>query len=154
MKETEEIIEVRLMEMLAAAVPDMDVVGALSPVPEGEQKKSADTYISVFVDLASQDLDWRGASVPCSYTASVTIHYANADDATGTGFRDACRCVRRVFHSLTGDGCEGLDGEGFRCDQFLLDSTETALDRDADVGGTAKTYNATIVGRYSHKENS
>lgn len=152
MKEPEEIIEAQLVELLSSAVPWMDSVGALSPVPEGEQKQSPDTYISVFVDLASQNIDWRGASVPCTYTARVTIRYAEADDATGARFRDACRATRKAFFALTGDGCEALDGDGFCCDQFLLDSTETALYRDAEVGGSSKTYTATITGRYSHKE--
>ena len=57
---------------------------------EGEQKLSPDTYVSVFADVASQNLDWKGPGVPCSYSVRVVVHYANADDKSGAGFRDAC----------------------------------------------------------------
>lgn len=152
MTEPEEIIEARIVVLLQETAEDVDVLGALSPVPDGEQKHSPDTYVSVFVDLASQNLDWRGAGVPCSYSIRVTVHFANADDATGAGFRDTCRKVRRALYALTGDGCMGLDAEGFSCDAFVLDSTSTAIDQESENGGMAKTYNATVTGRFTNKE--
>lgn len=147
MTEPEEIIEAHLIAIIAAAAPAVDVLGALSAVPEGEQKLSADTYISVFVDIASQDLDWRALNVPFTYSARVTVHYANADDASGAGFRDACRAVRTATAPILGDGCTALDGDGFSCDEFRLASTQTAMDADAETGGMAKTYTFTISGR-------
>ena len=147
MIEPEEIIEARMIAFLSAALPDVDVIGALSPVPEGEQKKSPDTYVSVFADVASQDLDWRGAHVPFSFSVRVVVHYANADDATGAGFRDACRAVRAAVSPLLGDGCAELSDDGFNCDEFMLSSTQTAMDTDRETGGMAKTYNFTITGR-------
>lgn len=147
--EPEETIEVQMIELLRGVISDMDVLGALSPVPDGEQKQSPDTYVSVFVDLASQNLDWRGAGVPCSYSVRVTVHYANADDATGAGFRDACRKVRTVLVALTGDGCSGLDAHGFTCDAFQLDTTQTSIDTESENGGMAKSYTATVTGRYT-----
>ena len=149
MTEPEETIEAKLISALAAAVPAVDVIGALSAVPEGEQKLSADTYISVFVDVASQDLDWRGPHVPFTYSARVTVHYAHADDATGVGFRDTCRAVRAALSPLLGDGCAALSGDGFACDEFILNTTQTAMDTDAETGGMAKTYTFTISGRSS-----
>ena len=147
--EPEELLEGRFVALLSAAAPSVDVLGALAPVPEGEQKKSPDTYISVFVDLASQDLDWQGPGVPCAWSLRVTVHYAFADDATGAGFRDICRAVRSALTPLLGDGCAALSGDGFECDAFTLESTATALDRDSEAGGMAKTYTATLNGRFT-----
>lgn len=152
MTEPEEVIEARLVALLSEAVPSMDVVGALTPAPDGGQKNSPDTYVSVFADVASQDLDFRGGGVPFAYSVRVTVHYACADDPTGAGFRDACRAVRSALLPLLGDGCAALGGGGFSCDAFTLDSTSTALDADADVGGMAKTYNATAKGRFTQQE--
>lgn len=154
MIEPEEIIESKLVALVAAALPSVDVIGALSPVPEGVQKNSPDTYVSVFADIASQDIDAQGGGVPFSYSIRVTVHYANADDATGTGFRNACRAVRSALAALLGDGCAALDGDGFSCDAFVLNSTSTALDSTAESGGMAKTYNATVNGRFTHQENN
>ena len=151
MKEPEEIIEARLIELVQGVLSDVDVIGAISPVPDGEQKQSPDTYVSVFVDLSSQNLDWRGGNVPCSFSARLTVHYANADDATGCGFRDTCRSVRNALFALTGDGCESLNTDGFKCDQFTLDSTST-VDEMAEIGGMAKTYNATLAGRITTRK--
>lgn len=153
MKEPEEIIEVAVIELLTAVLPDIDVIGALSPVPEGEQKKSPDTYIAVFVDLDGVVSAYKSPRMPSRYALKVTVHYANADDATGTGFRDTCRAVRNALICLGGDGCTGLNRDGMECDNFELESTETALDKDAEVGGIAKTYNATMTGRITDKEN-
>jgi hypothetical protein len=152
MKEPEEIIEVRLIELMQSVLSDVDVIGALSPVSDGEQKQSPDTYVSIFVDLSSQNLDWRGGNVPCSFSVRLTVHYANADDATGCGFRDTCRSVRTALFVLTGDGCEGLNADGFKCDQFTLDSTSTALDQESENGGMDKTYNATLTGRITTRK--
>ena len=152
MVEPEEIIEAKLVALLAAALPDVDVIGALSPVPEGEQKFSPDTYVSVFADVASQDLDWKGPGVPCTYAVRVVVHYANADDKSGAGFRDSCRAVRAALAPFLGDGCAALDGDGFSCDAFMLDSTNTSQDFAADFGGMVKTYNATVNGRFNPQQ--
>ena len=152
MIEPEEIIEAKLVALLAAALPDVDVIGALSPVPEGEQKLSPDTYVSVFADIASQGIDWTGPGVPCSYSVRVVVHYANADDKSGAGFRDSCRAVRSANSPLLGDGCAALDGDGFSCDAFTLDSTNTSQDFAADSGGMVKTYNATVNGRFNPQQ--
>lgn len=149
MIEPEEVIEAKLVALLVAALPDVDVIGALSPVPEGEQKLSPDTCVSVFADIASQDLDWKGPGVPCTYSVRVVVHYADADDKSGAGFRDSCRAVRAAIVPLLGDGCAALDGDGFSCDAFTLDSTNTSQDFAADSGGMVKTYNATVNGRYT-----
>lgn len=152
MIEPEEVIEAKLVALLAAALPDVDVIGALSPVPEGEQKLSPDTYVSVFADIASQGIDWTGPGVPCSYSVRVVVHYANADDKSGAGFRDSCRAVRSAISPLLGDGCAALDGDGFSCDAFTLDSTNTSQDFAADSGGMVKTYNATVNGRFNPQQ--
>lgn len=152
MIEPEEVIEAKLVALLAAALLDVDVIGALSPVPEGVQKLSPDTYVSVFADVASQDLDWKGPGVPCTYSVRVVVHYANADDKSGAGFRDSCRAVRSAISPLLGDGCAALDGDGFNCDAFTLDSTNTSQDFAADSGGMVKTYNATINGRFNPQQ--
>lgn len=153
MTEPEEIIEARLVAFLSEALPTVDVIGALSPVPEGEQKLSPDTYVAVFADIASQDIDWQGPGVPFTYSVRVVVHYANADSASGAGFRDACRAVRSVLAGLLGDRCAALDGDGFECDAFTLDSTNTSQDFSAENGGMAKTYNATVSGRYKQENN-
>lgn len=150
--EPEETIEAKIVALLSGAISSVDVIGALSPVPEGEQKNSPDTYISVFADVASQDIDWIGPNVPFSFSLKITVHYANADDATGVGFRDACRSVRAVLSSLLGDQCATLDGDGFSCDSFTLGSTSTALDASAENGGLAKTYYASLSGRYTPQQ--
>ena len=152
MIEPEEVIEAKLVALLAAALPDVDVIGGLSPVPEGEQKLSPDTYVSVFADIASQGIDWTGPGVPCSYSVRVVVHYANADDKSGAGFRDSCRAVRSAISPLLGDGCAALDGDGFSCDAFTLDSTNTSQDFAADSGGMVKTYNATVNGRFNPQQ--
>ena len=149
MVEPEEVIEAKVVALLAAALQDVDVIGALSPVPEGEQKLSPDTYVSVFADIASQDLDWKGPGVPCTYSVRIVVHYANADDKSGAGFRDSCRAVRAALATLLGDGCAALDGDGFSCDAFILDGTTTALEALGDSEGMNKTYNATVTGRYN-----
>ncbi len=154
MTEPEEMLEARVVALLAEAAPEIDVIGALTPVPEGERKNSPDTYVSVFADVASQGLDYRGGGVPFTYSVRVTVHYSNADEATGAGFRDACRAVRSALAALMGDACSALDGGGFSCDSFTLDSTTTAIDQDAETGGMAKTYSATVNGRFTQQEGS
>lgn len=152
MKEPEEIVEARLIALVAAALPGVKVVGALSPV-DGVERTVADTSVSIFVDLAEQSLDFTGPNLPIALSARVSVHFANADDASGAGFRDTCRAVRAALLPLLGDGCAALDADGFECDAFTLDATSTAFDADADVGGMAKTYTATVKGRYTAKEN-
>lgn len=154
MIEPEEIIEARMIALLSVALPHMDVIGALSPVPEGEQKMSPDTYVSVFADVAEQRIDSEAPGMPFSYSLRVTVHYAQADDACGAGFRDACRAVRTVLCGLLGDGCDALSGGGFECDAFVLGTTATQLDVAAENGGMAKTYNATIEGRTKQENNA
>ena len=151
MKEPEEIVEARVVALIAAAMPSVQVVGALSPVEE-DQKSVEDTSVSVFVDLAEQSLDFRGPNVPLVLSVRATVHFANADEATGAGFRDACRALRSALIPLLGDGCAALDCDGFSCDAFVLNSTATSFDADAELGGMAKTYTATVKGRYTQKE--
>lgn len=148
MKEPEEIVEAKLLDLLSNYVTGADIIGALSPTPEGEEKLAADTHIDVFVDQSAQGIDWKGPGVPCTYSVRVAVHYARADDKTGEGFRNVCRCVRTALSALLGDGCAALDGEGFYCDAFTLDSTSTSPDFASDEGGMSKTYNATVAGRY------
>ncbi len=152
MIEPEETIEANLIALLSAQLSGMDVIGALSPVPEGAQKSSPDTYVSVFADVASQDMDWEGPGIPFTYSVRVVVHFAQADDKTGTGFRDRCREVRAALQALLGDGCASLDGDGFECDSFILGATNTAQDLSADSGGMIKTYNATVKGRYNEPQ--
>lgn len=152
--EPEEIVEARLVARVAAAVPHMDVLGALAPAPDGAQKLSPDTYAAVFADLTSQPLDLAGPNVPLEFSARVVVHYARADDPTGAAFRDACRAVRAALLPLLGDGCAALDGDGFACDAFLFTATETAQDTEPEEGGMMKTYTASVCGRFTAKENS
>jgi hypothetical protein len=149
MTEPEEIIESKLVALLAASGAGIDVLGALAPAPSHTEKKSPDTYISVFVDQSSQDMDWEGPGVPCTYSARVGVHVSNADDKTGALFRDACRAVRGALAALTGDDCKTLGDDGFHCDSFVLGETQTALESFADSFGMAKTYNATVKGRFT-----
>ena len=148
MTEPEELIEAKLIAILSAAVPSVDVVGALSPAPEGELKQSPDTYISVFVDIDSQNIDFTGPGIPCTYSVRIVVHYANADDKSGAFFRDTCRAVRATFNPLLGDGCATLDGDGFECDSFRIAGTSTVPEMSSADGGMSKTYKATVVGRY------
>ncbi len=151
MMEPEEIVEARVVALIAAALPSVQVVGALAPVAE-DPKRAEDTSVSVFVDLAEQSLDFTGPNVPLVLSVRATVHFANADEATGAGFRDACRALRAALLPLLGDGCAALDGDGFSCDAFVLNSTATSFDADAELGGMAKTYTATVNGRYTPKE--
>ena len=151
MKEPEEIVEARIVALLSAALPSVKVVGALTPV-EDDAKTADDTSVSVFVDLAEQSIDFIGPDVPILLSARATVHFANADEATGAGFRDICRAVRTALIPFLGDGCGALDGDGFLCDAFVLNSTSTAFDADAEFGGMAKTYSATVSGRFTSKE--
>ena len=148
MIEPEEIVEAKIVALLAAAGVGIDVIGALAPAPGHTEKKSPDTYISVFVDMSSQDMDWRGPGVPCTYSVRIGVHVSNADDKNGAMFRNVCRAVRGALAALTGDGCGTLGGDGFRCNAFVLGETQTALESFADSFGMAKTYNATVRGRY------
>lgn len=150
--EPEEVIEARLIARIAAAVPSMDVIGALAPVPDGEQKLSPDTYAAVFVDLSGQPHDFIGPNLPLEFSARVVVHYARADDPTGVEFRNVCRAVRAALLPFLGDGCAALDGGGFACDAFVLESTTTEPDAAADEGGMVKTYTASIRGRFTAKE--
>lgn len=149
MTEPEEILEAKIVADIANAAPGVDVLGALSAAPEGEQKLSPDSYISVFADVASQLLDWSGPNLPRTFSVRVTVHVADADDKTHTLFRDACRAVRGVLKTYLGDGCEALTADGLSVDGFSLDTTETAQDASSDVGGMAKSYNATVTARYN-----
>lgn len=145
MTEPEEIIEARLIALIAAAAPNIDVIGALTPAPTGEQKLSPNTYIAVFADLAAPEIDWSGPGLPCAWSARVVVHWANADDSAGYGFRDACRTVRAVLDSYLGLNCVNFSANGFECDDFQLSSTSTTIDAD----GCAKSYPITIKGRFT-----
>ena len=146
--EPEEILERRVAAAIAAALPGWKIVGKLTPAPEGEQREYPGTCVVVAADVASQDIDWQGPGVPCGYTVRVEVRCAAADDRSGRLFRDACRTVRAELASLLGDGCSGLDGEGFECDSFMLAGTETPLD-GGDSGAGTKTYSAAVVGRFT-----
>ena len=148
MTEPEEIVESKLVALLATAAPAIDTLGALSPASEGVEKLSPDTSISVFADVASQDLDWQGHGVPFTYSVRIVVRVADADDKTGLLFRDTCRSVRSALAALMGDRCSALDGDGFHCDAFVLGATETSRDLSSESGGMAKTYTATVTGRY------
>lgn len=149
MTEPEEIIEAHLVEALEAAETPLKVVGALAAVEEGEEKTAPLSYIGVAVDVSSQDIDWKGPKCPYTYTANIAVRVAFADDKSGALFRDAARDVRAVIAALTGDGCEGLDGDGFACDEFLLEATATSVETMGDGEGMNKTYTATIKGRFN-----
>lgn len=148
MIEPEEIIESKVVALLGAANVGVFVIGALVPAPDGVEKNAPDTYVSVFADVASQDMDWQGPGVPCTYAVRVGVNVAYADDKTGAVFRNVCRAVRGALATLTGDGCAALDGDGFRCDSFMLGSTETSQTYAGEAGGMAKSYNATVTGRH------
>lgn len=145
MTEPEEIIEARLIALLAAAAPHIDVIGALTPAPADEQKLSPNTYIAVFADLAAPEIDWSGPGLPCAWSARVVVHWANADDSAGVGFRDTCRAVRAVLDSYLGLNCKNFSANGFDCDDFQLSSTSTTIDAD----GCVKSYPITIKGRFT-----
>lgn len=148
MIEPEEIIESKVADLLDAANPGLAVVGALEPSADGTEKVAPLSHIGVFADLATQDLDWKGPGCPCSYSVRVAVRVAFADDKSGAKFRATCRAVRGALAALTGDGCAALDGEGFNCDAFILDTTSTTLGSIGDGEDQYKTYTATIHGRF------
>lgn len=147
MIEPEEVVETKVVDILDAANPGFAVIGALAPSPDGTEKITPLSHIGVFADLASQDLDWKGPGCPCSYSVRVAVRVAFANDKSGAKFRAACRAVRGALAALTGDGCAALDGDGFNCDAFLLDTTATTLGSIGDGEDQYKTYTATIHGR-------
>ena len=144
--EPEEIVEARVVALLSNALPGWDVIGALAPAPDGDTKRIPDTCVFVTADVSSQGLDWRGPGVPCGYTVRTEVRCSDAEDGNGAVFRDTCRAVRAALETLLGDGCSGLDGDGFECDSFLLAPTATGTARDDD--GMRKTYSAALTGRY------
>jgi len=141
--EPEETIEIALCGILANACT-IPVEGALTPATEGTVKRlSSDTFVSIMVDLASQDLD---QSVPATFltlTANVAVHYALADDADGSSYRDELRKVRAALVSLTGDGCAALTTEAVAVDGFVINSTMTSFEAGDNPVNT-KTYTATV----------
>lgn len=149
MIEPEEIIEARIVAALVAANVPLEVIGAIAPASEGEEKYAPLSQVYVVADAASQDMDWIGPGVPCSYTVRVSVHVAFADDKTGALFRDVCRVVRGTLAALMGDGCDSLSGDGFSCDGFTLDGTSTALETVGDGEGMTKSYTATVKGRFT-----
>ena len=147
--EPEEAVEAALVSRLTAAVT-IPVEGVMTTAASGEVKRlTADTFLSVAIDLASQDLDFCGPRVPCTFTARVTVHYALADDPNAAAFRDTCRATRAALLALTGDGCDDLGASGFACDAFILDSTSTSFEAGENPTNT-KTYSATIKGRITN----
>lgn len=148
--EPEEIVESHLVALLEGAANDVAVLGALAPSAPGTEKAAPDTHISVSVDFASQDLDWIGPGVPCTYLASVAVRVAEADGPNGALFRDTCRNVRSALAALAGDGCAALSGDGFSCDALVLDRTQTARESlGEDFSRFVKTYTATVKGRFT-----
>ena len=148
MVEPEEIVESHLVALLEDAAGDVAVLGALAPSEAGTEKTAPDTHISVTVDLASQDLDWQGPGLPCSYSVAIAVRVAEADDPSGAFFRNTCRAVRTALVALLGDGCATLDGDGFSCDAFVLGDTRTTRESSEDFSQLVKTYNATVSGRF------
>lgn len=151
--EPEEVLESHLVALLEGAVGGVEVIGALAPSAPGTEKTAPDTHISVSVDLASQHIDWQGPGVPCTYSVAVSVRVAEADDPNGALFRDTCRAVRAALAALLGEGCVELDGDGFSCDAFVLGSTQTARESTDDYSRFAKTYNATVSGRFTTPPN-
>ena len=147
--EPEEIVESHLVATLEGAANGVAVLGALAPSAPGTEKTAPDTHVSVSVDLASQDLDWLGPGVPCTYSVAVAVHVAEADNPNGALFRDTCRAVRAALAALLGDGCVELDGDGFSCDAFVLGGTQTARESFGDFSQFVKTYTATVTGRFT-----
>ena len=148
MTEPEEIIEAKVAALLNAANPGFEVVCALAPAAPSIEKLAPISSIGVVVDLSSQNLDWRGPGTPFTYSVRVAVRVAFADDKSGARFRDACRAVRGALAAITGDGCSALNGDGFTCDAFILDSTATALEAMGDGEGMNKSYTATVNGRF------
>ena len=149
MKEPEVIIEAKLTALLAAAVPALDVVGALELCEPGDMKIAAHSNVSVVVDLASQDIDFAGPNIPCSYSVRVGVNVTFDVDKDGSIFRDATRSVRAALSTLMGDRCAALDGDGFSCDAFVMGPTQTSIAAADGSGAMSKNYTATLVGRYT-----
>ena len=148
MIEPEEIVEARLVELLAAANPNIAVVGMLAPSAAGTEKTVPDSRITVTVDLGGQTLDWKGPG-PFDFNVMVTVRIYEADDPSGIIFRDTCRAVRGVLSSLLGDDCRGLDGGGIECDSFMLGATSTVRETVDDSAVMVKITPATVKGRYN-----
>ena len=149
--EPEERIEAALVAILAVHCT-LAVEGALTPSDEGSVRTiDGDSLISVVVDQASQDLDFRGPRVPHTYRAQVSIHYSMADDPSAAKFREECRRVRAALLSLTGDDCVDLGADGFACDEFMVDSTSTTFE-GGENPCNVKSYTATLRGRVTNTE--
>ena len=147
MIEPEEILESHLVALLEGAANGVAVLGALAPSAPGTEKTAPDTHVAVSVDLASQDIDWKGPGVPCTYSVAVSVRVAEADDPNGALFRDTCRAVRAALSALLGDGSAALSGDGFACDGFVFGGTQTAREPMGDFSQLVKTYTATVNGR-------
>lgn len=148
--EPEEVIEANIVSALAGAVPALDVTGALAPRDDGDAKLAASSRIEVYADVASQDLDWIGPGVPCTYAVRIVLRVDFADDRTGALFRGAGRAVRGALAALAGDGCAAMDGNGFSCDSFTLGPSQTRRENGEEGSGAmTKTYNATAKGRFN-----
>lgn len=144
--EPEERIEAALVAILAAHCT-VAVEGALTPAADGTARTvDCDSLVSVVVDQASQDLDFRGSRVPHTYRAQVSVRYSMADDPNAAKFREECRRVRAALLSLTGDDCANLGADEFACDEFMIDSTSTTFE-GGDNPCNVKTYSATVKGR-------
>ena len=144
--EPEERIEAAIVALLLRYCT-VTVEGALTPSAEGTARTiDGDSLVSVVVDQASQDLDFRGPRVPHTYRAQVTVRYSIADDPNAVKFRDECRRVRTMLTALTGDNCVDLGADGFACDAFVIDSTSTTFD-GGENPCNVKTYSATVKGR-------
>jgi len=144
--EPEELLEAKLATLLAASCT-IPVEGMFTPASVGTVKNlTADTFVGIKVDQTSQDGDYVYRA-PFTYSANVTVHYALADNASGSYFRDECRRVRAALLALTGDGCAALDvADAFSCGEFMLDSTSSNFE-GGDNPTNTKSYSATIKGR-------
>lgn len=154
MIEPEEIIEANIVAALVEADTPLEVVGALAAVEPGKEKVAPLSYVGVAVDVTDQDIDWVGPGCPFTYSARISVRVAFCDDKTGMLFRDTARVVRGAISALLGDGCSALDGNGFSCDEFKIDSTSTVLETMGDGEGMSKSYTVTVRGRYNPNNNN
>lgn len=144
--EPEEYVENALVGLIAAKVNGIPVEGTHDPAQAGETKYGEFTYINVKVGQSAQRLDVRGRS-PIDFAIRITVHIARSEDPRGVIFRDTCRAVRAALASVTGDGCDGLNGEHVELHAFVLDSTDPDFSTAIEGGEFIKTYNASATAR-------
>ena len=145
--EPEELIETKLVAIIAQALPAFSVEGTIAPGLAGDVKTCDDSYVNVKVDQNEPLLHSKTPLTPTSYAVTVAVHCTFADDKDGNLFRDTCRKVRDALNHLQGDGCALVTSEAWRCDDFVIDSTKTDLEESESGEGMVKNYNCTIWGK-------